>query len=73
MKEKLLSIVIPFFNAKNEDIKRCLDSIYSQELRQDEFEVIVVNDCSTDKNTVEYLNSYKFLNSAPPQFVDYQS
>lgn len=58
---KQLSVIIPFFNAKNEDIKRCLDSIYSQELRQDEFEVIVVNDYSTDKNTVEYLNSYKFL------------
>lgn len=57
--EKFLSIVIPFFNAKKDDIRRCLDSIYSQGLRQEEFEVIVVNDCSTDNQSVEFLNSYK--------------
>ena len=56
---KFLSIVIPFFNAKKDDIRKCLDSIYSQGLEQEEFEVIVVNDCSTDKESVDFLNSYK--------------
>lgn len=42
-----LSIVIPIYNA-SEVIERCLDSIWSQGLPQDDYEVICVNDCSKD-------------------------
>lgn len=48
-----LSIVIPIYNGAD-TIKRCLDSIWSQELPENDFEVICVDDCSTD-NTRELL------------------
>ena len=50
-----LSIIIPVYNgAKN--ITNCLNSIWTQELCADDYEVICVDDCSTD-NTVEVLNN----------------
>ena len=44
---KKLSYVLPCYNVERY-IADCLDSIYSQDLPEDEFEVICVNDCSTD-------------------------
>lgn len=43
----MLSIIIPIYNGAN-CIARCLDSIWSQGLLENEYEVICVNDCSTD-------------------------
>ena len=51
----LLSIVIPIFNGAKH-ITNCLNSIWAQELCADDYEVICVDDCSTD-NTVEVLNN----------------
>ncbi len=46
----LLSIVIPVYNgAKN--ISKCLDSIWTQNINEYEYEVICVDDCSTDNTT----------------------
>jgi len=50
-----LSIIIPVYNAKPFLIK-CLNSIYSQKTNFD-FEVIAINDCSTD-NSLEILKNY---------------
>lgn len=49
-----LSIVIPIYNGAKH-ITNCLNSIWAQELCADDYEVICVDDCSTD-NTVEVLN-----------------
>jgi glycosyltransferase involved in cell wall biosynthesis len=49
MKEIRLSIVIPFYNVEKY-IAQCLDSVYSQDLPEDEYEVICVNDCSPDNS-----------------------
>jgi glycosyltransferase involved in cell wall biosynthesis len=48
-----LSIIIPFFNVE-EYISQCLDSVYSQDISESDFEVICINDNSTDgsKNIV---------------------
>ena len=44
-----LSFIIPLYNAE-EYIERCIDSIYKQELDTKDFEVIVINDGSTDNS-----------------------
>ena len=53
---KRFSIIIPAFNAQA-TIKRCLDSVYALSVPEDEYEVIVIDDCSTD-HTVEIIDTY---------------
>lgn len=52
-----VSVIVPVFNS-GRFISRCLDSILSQTLK--DYEVICVNDCSTD-DTSEILESYAKL------------
>ena len=47
MSEPRLSIIIPFYNVEKY-IAQCLDSVYSQDIPEDEYEVICVDDCSPD-------------------------
>lgn len=51
-----VSIIIPVYNAQN-TIKKAIDSAVNQDFPQKDFEIIVVNDGSTDK-TLEILKSY---------------
>ena len=51
-----ISFIIPAYNASS-TILRTLDSIYSLSLKIDEFEVIVIDDCSTD-NTLQIIQNY---------------
>lgn len=44
---KKLSIIVPVYNVERY-LLRCLDSLYAQDLEEDEYEVIVVNDSSLD-------------------------
>lgn len=53
----LVSFIIPAYNAAD-TIVRCLDSIYGLSLKRDEFEVIVVDDCSSD-NTCGIVSEYQ--------------
>lgn len=53
----LVSFIIPAYNAAD-TIERCLDSIYAISLKRDEFEVIVIDDCSFD-NTIEIIAAYQ--------------
>lgn len=52
-----LSIIISVYNAAD-TVCRTLDSIYSQGLDPREFEVICVDDCSTD-DTPKVLEAYR--------------
>ncbi len=52
----LVSFIIPSYNSVH-TVKRCLHSIYALSLKQDEFEVIFIDDCSTD-NTIEIVSRY---------------
>jgi glycosyltransferase involved in cell wall biosynthesis len=57
-----LSIVIPCFN-EEDNIVRCVDSILSQKDHSIEYEVIIVDDCSTDRSVSvvkQYFNDKKF-------------
>lgn len=56
MKELLLSIIIPAYNAEKY-ILSCLESIYEQNLQEDEFEIILINDGSTD-NTLSIVETF---------------
>ncbi|MBO7416348.1 MAG: glycosyltransferase [Bacteroidaceae bacterium] len=51
-----LSFILPCYNVEPY-ISDCLNSIYTQDISEDEFEVICVNDRSTD-NTGHILNKY---------------
>lgn len=51
-----LSIIIPAYNSEHV-IQRCLDSVFNQDLQKNEFEVIVVDDGSTD-DTFQIVSSY---------------
>lgn len=52
----LVSFIIPSYNSAH-TVKRCLGSIYALSLKQEEFEVIFIDDCSTD-NTCEIVETY---------------
>ena len=42
-----LSIIVPMYNAESY-ISRCLDSILAQDLFKYNYEIIIMDDCSTD-------------------------
>lgn len=52
----LCSFIIPAYNA-SKTIVRCLDSIYKLSLNESDFEVICIDDCSSD-NTINVINEY---------------
>lgn len=54
-----ISIIIPTYNRK-EQLRNCLDSICKQNLPEGFFEIIVVDDGSTD-DTEKFIKSYKSL------------
>ena len=51
-----VSIIVPVYSV-SEYLRRCLDSCIYQTLN--EIEIIVVNDCSPDKNDTEIMNEYE--------------
>lgn len=51
-----LTFILPCYNVERY-IADCLDSIYAQDMSEDEYEVICVNDCSKD-GTQEVINRY---------------
>ena len=52
-----LSIIIPFYNVA-QYIAQCLDSVYNQDIPEEEYEVICVNDASPD-NSLEIVKEYQ--------------
>lgn len=54
--EKLLSIIIPVYNVER-FISACIESILSQNIARDVYEIVVVDDGSPD-NSIEILNGY---------------
>ena len=54
--EKKFSVIVPAYNAEKY-LRRCLDSLLKQDLSPDEYEILVVNDGSTD-HTWNILQEY---------------
>ena len=61
---KTFSIIIPVYNG-HDVIGRALDSIYSQGMVMDDFEVICVDDCSPTMDTWNALNNYTYSGTHP--------
>ncbi len=61
-----LSVIIPVYNATF--ISRALDSIYSQGMKEDEFEVICVDDCSPN-NIYEVMTDYLYEGRHPENLI----
>ena len=57
MCDKRLSIIIPFYNVE-QYIAQCLDSVYDQDIPENEYEVICVNDASPDAS-VDIVKRYQ--------------
>ena len=55
MNSPFLSIIIPVYNGLSHDLSICLESIWQQPLSPSLYEVICVDDCSTD-DTHEWLD-----------------
>lgn len=58
-----LSIIVPFYGVEKY-IGQCLESLFSQDIPAEEYEVICVNDCSPDnseKIVLEYQNKHNNL------------
>ena len=53
-----LSIIIPCYNVEKY-ISECIGSFFSQDISKDDFEVICVNDCSTDNTRDKILENIK--------------
>jgi glycosyltransferase involved in cell wall biosynthesis len=54
--ELFLSIIIPSYNSQ-QTIGKCLDSIFSSDYPKNKYEVVVVDDCSTD-NSANIVKTY---------------
>ena len=52
-----LSVIIPVFNAEKY-LSECLDSLLVQDINRDDYEIICVNDGSTDRS-LEILREYE--------------
>ncbi len=55
----LISLVVPVYNAKRSELEACFDSVLDQTYPN--FELCLVDDCSTSKETLEVLLEYKNL------------
>ncbi|MCU5746320.1 DUF5776 domain-containing protein [Staphylococcus sp. SQ8-PEA] len=61
--EKLLSIIVPVYN-KEKYLRECLNSLTHIRFKEEELEVILVDDCSTDSSVSviqEYVDCYPYI------------
>ena len=61
----------PSYNSQS-TINRCLDSVYALPIPEDEYEVIVIDDCSTD-HTVDIIKVYEHTHSNLTLLVQLQN
>lgn len=65
---KTFSIIIPVYNGQDA-VGRALDSIYSQGLAEESFQVICVDDASPTMEAFDVLNSYAYNGSHPSNLL----
>jgi len=55
--QPLISVIIPVYNASKEHLTDCIESVLNQTYRN--FEICIVDDASTNKETIECLKQYE--------------
>jgi glycosyltransferase involved in cell wall biosynthesis len=58
-----ISVIIPIYNVEQRLLAACLDSVVKQTLRRQEYEIILVDDCATEKDTISMIDA--FTKAAP--------
>ena len=53
-----ISVIVPIYNVERRLLGACLDSVVKQTLRRQEYEIILVDDCSTDKDTISMIDAF---------------
>jgi glycosyltransferase involved in cell wall biosynthesis len=53
-----ISVIVPIYNVAPQLLGACLDSVVKQTLRRQEYEIILVDDCSTDKDTISMIDAF---------------
>jgi len=54
---KLVSVIILVYNTAEKYIKETLNSVINQTLNKEDYEIIIVNDCSTNEETKKFLSN----------------
>jgi glycosyltransferase involved in cell wall biosynthesis len=58
-----VSIIIPMFNVE-QFLEKCLHSVYQQELNEDDFEIVLIDDQSPDDSKTKALDLIKYRTNA---------
>ena len=53
-----ISVIVPIYNVEQRLLGACLDSVVKQTLRRQEYEIILVDDCSTEKDTITVVDAF---------------
>jgi len=65
-----ISVVIPMYNQKPRYLRECLTSVIKQTYPKENYEIIVVNDGSTNEDTLQELNIWKQKKIQNMRFID---
>ncbi len=66
----LISIIIPCYNVE-QYLEKCIDSVYDQKLSESEFELIIINDGSTDRSVA--IAKELFLNRSNAKIISQEN
>ena len=53
-----ISVIVPIYNVEQRLLAACLDSVVKQTLRREEYEIILVDDRSTEKDTIAVIDAF---------------
>ena len=58
-RDPFVSVIVPVFDVAPDLLMECLYSIMSQTLRPQDYEVVIVDDCSSDPKTLAAIKEFE--------------